>query len=376
MIRSWLRTALAQRRAWSGLTVASVGLAAATLILLPWRAGLSAATVGLLFLLPVVVTAVVGDRWSCLLTVVVADLLVNFFFIPPYHTLLVQRGDDLVLLGVYLLVALAISVAVDVAVRYRSTADELADQADRLADIDRLRTALLAAVSHDLRTPLASIKAAASTLREPDLHIPPAERTELLATVEESTDRLADLVDNLLSAGRLQAGELSVHPRPVALDGVAAAALVATGAEAVLDIPDDLPLVLADAALLEHVIINLVHNAQGADRAWPVRLAGRVAGDRAELAVIDRGPGADPADWPRMFVPFQRLDDHTTPAAHGLGLGLTVVKGFTEAMGGTVTPSRTPGGGLTMTVSLPLAAPLATPPGTPPTASSGTEEGE
>jgi two-component system sensor histidine kinase KdpD len=356
VIRTWLRTAIAQRRAWSGLTVASAGLAVATLILLPWRTDLSAATVGLLFLLPVVVTAVVGDRWSCLLTVVVADLLVNFFFIPPYHTLLVQRGDDLVLLGVYLLVALSISVAVDVAVRYRTTADTLAGQADRLADIDRLRTALLAAVSHDLRTPLAGIKAATSTLRQPNLRITPGERIELLAAVEDSTDRLSGLVDNLLSASRLQAGELSAHPEPVAMDGVAAAALVATGADAVLDIPDDLPLVLADAALLEHVIINLVRNAEDADPARPVRLTGRIAGDRAQLAVIDRGPGADPVDWPRMFVPFQRLRDHPPPARHGLGLGLTVVKGFTEAMGGTVTPSRTPGGGLTMTVSLPLAA--------------------
>jgi two-component system sensor histidine kinase KdpD len=319
---------------------------------------LSVATVSLLFLLPVVVTAVVGDLWSSLFAVAAADLLVNFFFIPPYYTFRVQHGDDLVLLAVYLLVALAVSLAVDIAVRYRTAADRLTDQADRLAEIDRLRTALLAAVSHDLRTPLAGIKAAVSTLRQPDVHIPSSDREELLATVEQSTDRLGDLVDNLLSASRLQAGELSVHPRPVALDGIAAAALVATGAEAMLDIPDDLPLVHADPALLEHVITNLVRNAQTADRAWPVRLTGRITGGRAELTVIDHGPGVDPSEWQRMFAPFHRLGDHTTH--HGIGLGLTVVKGFTEAMGGTVTPSSTPGGGLTMTVSLPLAAPPTT----------------
>lgn len=334
--------------------MAAAGLAVATVGLLPFREHLAVPTVGLLLLIPVVLTAVLGDRWSALLAVVAADLLVNFFFVRPYHTFLVSSPQDVVLLGVYLLVAAVVSVAVDVAVRYRDTAAELAGHADRLTEIDRLRTALLAAVSHDLRTPLAGIKAAVSTLRDTDVDIPAPAQRELLATVEESTDRLTALVDNLLAASRLQAGELSLHTHPVALDGVAAAALMATGAEAVLDVPDDLPLVLADPGLLEQVIANLIRNAQHADQVWPVRITGRVHDDRAELAVIDHGPGVREADWHAMFAPFARLDDHDGHA--GLGLGLTVVKGFTEAMSGTVTPSRTPGGGLTMTLSLPLAA--------------------
>lgn len=353
-LRTWLRTALAKRRAWSGLGVAALGLAVTTLLLLPLREHLTVPIVGLLLLIPVVLTAVLGDLWSALLAVVVADLVVNFFFARPYHTLIVSSPADLVLLGVYLLVAAVVSLAVDFAVRYRDTAAELAGHADRLVEVDRLRTALLAAVSHDLRTPLSGIKAAVSTLREADVDIPAAAQQELLATVEESTDRLTALVDNLLSASRLHAGELTLHLQPVALDGVAAAALVNTGAEAVLDVPDDLPLVVADPGLLEEVIANLVRNAQQADRRWPVCITGRVQGARAELAVVDRGSGVAEAEWEAMFAPFSRLGDH--PTQGGLGLGLTVVKGFTEAMGGTVTPSRTPGGGLTMTLSLPLAA--------------------
>jgi two-component system sensor histidine kinase KdpD len=353
-IAAWLRAAVAQRRAWSGFRVATIALAVGTLALLPLREHLAVSTIGLLFVIPVLVTAVVGDRWSSLAAVVAADLLVNFFFVPPYHTFQVHNADDLILLLVYLLVALAVSLAVDIAVRSRATADQLANHASRLSEIDQLRTALLAAVSHDLRTPLAGIKAAVSSLSESEVDIPAGGQAELLATVEESTDQLTTLVDNLLSASRLQAGQLSVHPQAVALDGVTAAALVSTGAEAVFDVPEDLPLVHADPGLLEHVIVNLVRNAQQADPVWPIRITGRVHNERAELAMIDRGPGLAETEWEAMFTPFHRSSG---PSTNGLGLGLTVVKGFTEAMGGRVAPSHTTGGGLTMTLTLPLAHP-------------------
>jgi two-component system sensor histidine kinase KdpD len=343
-VGSWCRDAVQRRAVPSGLLVAAVALLVATGVLLPLRDRLALPSISLLFLIPVALTAVLGDLWSSLVAVAGAALVVNFFFVPPYRTLVVASSADLVLLCVYLLVAAAISLAVDVALRYRETAG-------RLSEIDRLRTTLLAAVSHDLRTPLAGIKASVSALREPDVTIPAAEQRELLATVEESADRLTGVVDNLLSASRLQAGRLSLRLEPVALDGVAASALVNTGVDADLEVPDDLPLVLADAGLLEQVIGNLVRNARQADPSGRVVLTGRVCDGRAELAVVDHGPGVPEADRAAMFAPFHRLDD----ASGGLGLGLTVVKGFTEAMHGTVTPSTTPGGGLTMTLSLPLA---------------------
>lgn len=229
-----------------------------------------------------------------------------------------------------------------------------AAQARELAEIDRLRSALLAAVGHDLRTPLAGVKAAVSSLRQRDVDWTPEERDEFLAQIETSADRLDGLVANLLAMSRLQSGVLSVSWRSVALDEVVARALLDVHAgDVVVDVPDDLPLAHTDPGLLERVIANLVANAR---RFSPpqerVRVRGRVGpeGQGLRLEVVDRGPGIAPGDWERMFAPFQRLDDR---AAGGVGLGLAIARGFTEAVGGTLIPSTTPGGGLTMTVSVP-----------------------
>jgi two-component system, OmpR family, sensor histidine kinase KdpD len=234
-----------------------------------------------------------------------------------------------------------------------------AAQARQLAEVDRLRAALLAAVSHELRTPLAGIKAAVSSLRQHDITWTPAEQAEFLATIEESADRLDDLIANLLAMSRLQAGALSVAARPVALDEVVARALLGLRLPDVkVDVPDDLPLALADPGLLERVIANLVTNARRhATAGTPIRIDANghradADADAVRLRVVDSGPGVPDVDWQRMFVPFQRLDDRPTG---GVGLGLAIAHGFTEAMGGTLTPSHTPGGGLTMTVTLPVA---------------------
>jgi two-component system sensor histidine kinase KdpD len=332
-----------------GAAVGTVGLLAVTAVLLPVRADLSLAGVTLVYLVPVLAAALAGGMWPALVGAVVADLLVNFLFVPPYHTLRVDSPGNVLVLVVYLLVAATVAIAVEVAARQRAAAGEL-------AEIDRLRAALLDAVGHDLRTPLAGIKAAVSSLRQPDIDWVPADRAELLATVEESADRLVDVVENLLSVSRLRAGVLSADPRPVAADAVVAAAVLHTSdhARIAVAVPDDLPLVMADPGLLERVVANLLANAVAAspaDRA--VRLTGRAAGDRIELAVVDHGPGLPAADRERLFAPFQRRDDQT---GTGLGLGLAIARGFTEAMGGTLTPVDTAGGGLTMTISLPAAS--------------------
>src|SRR5580692_5059204 len=232
-----------------------------------------------------------------------------------------------------------------------------AEAAKPIAAADRMRTALLTAVSHDLRSPLASAKAAVTSLRSPDMHWDAADTEELLATADESLDRLTRLVGNLLDMSRLQAGALSLFPRPAGVDEIVALALdnlEPLGRDVTVDIPESLPAVQADPAILERVVVNLIENALRYSPAGkPPLLAASALGDHVELRVVDRGPGIPESDRERMFVPFQRLGD--TDNTSGVGLGLALSRGLTEAMGGTLTAEDTPGGGLTMTVSLPVA---------------------
>jgi two-component system sensor histidine kinase KdpD len=232
-----------------------------------------------------------------------------------------------------------------------------AEAARPIAAADRMRTALLAAVSHDLRSPLASAKAAVTSLRSPDMHWDAADTAELLATADESLDRLTRLVANLLEMSRLQAGALSLFPRPSGLDEIVALALDdlgPAGREISVEIPETLPAVRVDPAILERVVVNLTENALRYSPAGKAPLLTASAlGAVVELRVVDRGPGIPDDDKERMFVPFQRLGD--TDNTTGVGLGLALARGLTEAMGGTLTAEDTPGGGLTMTVSLPAA---------------------
>ena len=230
-----------------------------------------------------------------------------------------------------------------------------AQAAKPIAAADRMRTALLAAVSHDLRTPLASAKAAVTSLRSPDVNWDAEDHDELLATADESLDRLSHLVDNLLDMSRLQAGALSLFPRPAGLEEIVSRALdnLDPAARVVtVEIPESLPEINVDPAILERVIVNLIENAlRYSPPGKPPLLTASALGDRVELRVVDRGPGIPEKDRDRMFVPFQRLGD--TDNTTGVGLGLALSLGLTEAMGGTLIADDTPGGGLTMTVSVP-----------------------
>jgi two-component system sensor histidine kinase KdpD len=232
-----------------------------------------------------------------------------------------------------------------------------AEAARPIAEADRMRTALLTAVSHDLRTPLASAKAAVTSLRSPDINWDEADSEELLATADESLDRLTHLVENLLDMSRLQAGALSLFPRPNGLDEIVAGALDSLGPQArdvTVEIPESLPAVLVDPGIIERVVVNLTENALRYSPAGkPPMISASALGDRVELRVTDRGPGIPEADRQLMFVPFQRLGD--TDNTTGVGLGLALARGLTEAMNGTLAAEDTPGGGLTMAVSLPAA---------------------
>ena len=188
-----------------------------------------------------------------------------------------------------------------------------AAHADRLAESNALRTALLAAVSHDLRTPLSSIKASVTSLLQHDVDWPAETRREFLEAINSQTDRLNTLVGNLLDMSRLQTGAVDLTLRPVAVDEVVAGALVGLAdrlAPVEVDVPETLPPVKADPALLERAFANLVGNAiQWSPNGVGVRVGAGVVGDHVELRVIDRGPGIPPSERERIFLPFQRLGD-------------------------------------------------------------------
>jgi two-component system sensor histidine kinase KdpD len=230
--------------------------------------------------------------------------------------------------------------------------EELARQslaASQLAAGNRTRTALLAAVSHDLRTPLAGLRSAAETLRTHDQRLAPEDRRELLEAVEASTGRLTVMISDLLDLSRLQTGAVVPVSAVLPLREVVDRALVGlTDVDRVR--VAELPSAYVDTGLLERVIANLVANALRFSDL--VEITGTTVGRRARLSVVDHGPGVPAAERGRLFEPFQRLDDTGT----GIGLGLAVARGLTEAQGGELDAADTPGGGLTMVLDLPGAS--------------------
>ncbi|WP_244215492.1 ATP-binding protein [Kitasatospora purpeofusca] len=233
----------------------------------------------------------------------------------------------------------------------------VAAEVEPIKAADRMRTALLAAVSHDLRTPLAAALASVGSLRSPDVEFSAEDQAELLATADESLVKLTRLVDNLLDMSRLQAGALTLHLAETHLDEILPRALDSLADPYAPVQPLDLetvPPVLADPPLLERVLANVItnalrHNAPGA----PVLVAASHHAGRVELRVIDRGPGIAPEDRDRVFLPFQRLGD--TDNTTGVGLGLALSRGLAEAMDGSLEVEDTPGGGTTMLLTLPAA---------------------
>jgi len=232
-----------------------------------------------------------------------------------------------------------------------------AGRAQALAESNALRSALLQAVSHDLRTPLASIKASASSLCQPDIEWSPDDTAEFLRTINEESDRLTALVENLLDMSRINAGVLAPALRPVALEEVVPAALNSLGcaaAEVDLNVSETLPRVLADPALLERVVANVIDNAVRATRPGTrARVDASAYAGHIDLRIIDQGPGIPLRHRDQVFQPFQRLGDNR--AGSGVGLGLAVARGFVSAMGATITIDDTPGGGTTISLTMPIA---------------------
>ncbi len=349
---------LSPRRQRLGAVVGALGLAALTLGLLPLRDDLAVESSLLLYLLVVVATAALGGLWPALAAAALAVGLVNFFFTPPYHTLTIAEGEHVLALVVFLIVAAVVALYVTVADRRAAESAEVRAEAAGLDRTNELRTALLNAVSHDLRTPLASIKASVSSLRAGDVAWSDAEEADFLAAIEDDTDRLNQLVGNLLDMSRLQTGTIELTRRAVALEEVVANAVDSLGAIAahvIVDVPEDLPLAHVDPGLLERAVANIVANAlhwSPSDR--PVELSARMTAPDLELRVVDHGPGVPKEERERIFQPFQRLGDRGNG---GVGLGLAIASGFVKAMQGELLLEDTPGGGSTFRVLVPAALP-------------------
>ena len=435
---------LDRRRVLGGWLLAVPGTAVLTAALVPLHRGPAPTFEAMLFLALAVSAALVGGRWPAVGASLLGTLSLNFFFTDPVHTLAVDNGLNVLTLGLFLVVSLAVASVVDSAARrlHQATAaraeantlgmlnrtvlrgeydvprllelvretfgaesaelvppdhpvpagdsvapatrqsllvlhgaslgpadqrilaafaghvgvlrerEELARQTAAARELEagnRTRTALLAAVSHDLRTPLAGVQAAAETLRLHDARLDPEDRADLLLAIEQSTGRLTAIVADLLDMSRLQTGAVQPVLSDVPLDDVARAALVGLPDEGRVRVDGPLPVASADAGLLERVLANLLGNALRHTDGG-VEVSGSTTGHRVRLCIADHGRGVPPAQRHRMFEPFQRLGDSAT--GDGVGLGLAVARGLAEAQGGSLDATETPGGGLTMTVEL------------------------
>jgi two-component system sensor histidine kinase KdpD len=478
--RPWLRRTWRRDqplgRLLVGLALTAILMPLLTMLLRPHRDDLSLSSLILIFLVAVIAISLVGRLWAALTAAVVGSLLLNYYFTPPVHTWIIAETQNVLALIVFLLVAVIVSVTVNVAVRRTEQAvrarreanalgivagsvlrgsrplpalldqlresfalesvtllernpetpqsptqrrdsarwavaetvgapictspgagdvevpvDEtltlvlkgrtldasdqriveafavqaalalrqqrLAEEAAAaipIAEADKLRTALLRAVSHDLRAPLASAKTAVRGLRNQDVIFDETDRQELLATADESLDLLTHLVENLLDMSRLQAGALGVYPQPTSVAEVLPLAVDELGdaADGVrIRIADDLPDVNADPALLQRVLANLLSNALKYSPAdVPPTVTASEHGNHVQIRVVDNGPGLPADERERVFLPFQRSGDQQDQP--GIGLGLALSKGLAEAMGGTLEAEDTPGGGLTMGLAL------------------------
>ncbi len=464
---------LGRVRILAGWVLGCLGPALLTWILTRGEPDLGLANDMLLFLTLTVAAALAGGMLPALASAVVGSLLLNWYFTPPVHTWTISDPRNIVAIGVFVAVAIAVASVVDLAARRTHQAARLraeaeilsllagsvlrgqtsldallervretfamdsvallergeeftawscagsvgprpcgrpedadvdvpvgdrmslaltgrvlpaedqrllsafaaqaavildrqrlvgeAEQARELAEGNRIRTALLAAVSHDLRTPLAAIKAAVSSLRSDDVAWSAQDEAELLEGIEDGADKLDHLVGNLLDMSRLHTGTVTPLMQEVDLDEVVPIALGGVPPDAVtLDIPETLPMIFADPGLLERVVANVVENAvKYAPDGDRVLVSASALHDRVELRIADRGPGVPEEAKERIFEPFQRYGD--APRGSGVGLGLAVARGFTEAMGGTLVADDTPGGGLTMVLTLRAAGTPATP---------------
>jgi two-component system sensor histidine kinase KdpD len=360
---------------WLGLLASVAAVAAATALVYPLKTITPAVSLGVVYILAVLLISTFWGLGLGLVTAILSGLAFNWFHIPPVGRFTIAADRDLVAFVVFAIVAIAGGTLAELARARASEAErgreeaaralaeleELTHERDRmqaeaieagaLRRSDELKTALLRAVSHDLRTPLTAIIAAGAALDSPSIDA--AERHELSEAVVEEGGRLSRLVENLLDVSRLESGNAEPHREQVALAEVLEAAQRSIGpaGDSVRLAPDkDLPPLSADPTQLERAFANLLENGVVHGGGEPVLVRSRQVGPRLVIRVVDRGPGIPHGDHERIFEPFYRLDGG---GGEGSGLGLAIARGFIEANGGEVAVESLPGQGSSFVVSFP-----------------------
>ena len=371
-----LGTSISSRRVWAGVAGSAL-VVVITAVLLPLRDDVTSATPALVLVVPCVLAALVGGRAVGLAVAVFAAGAFNLVFLEPFGTFKVASVDEAIALVVFGLVALTVATLVaregerrraavqrttEVEALWRKNAEMQAEQARLAAEkqaleaIDLQRSALLRSVSHDLRTPLAAIRAVVSDLRDEVLY-DAAARQELLELVADEAERLDRLVHNLLSMSRIEAGSLQPERQAVAIDElldnrVQRLRPLLRDATVTVQADPGLPLVSVDYTMVEQIVTNLLENAsRHSPPGSPILVSANARGDFIEVSVTDHGPGLDGADVERLFRPFER-----GPDSRSSGLGLAICRAFVEAHGGKIwvngvgTDRRRPGARFTFTL--------------------------
>jgi len=347
-----------------------------TVIGVPFRDQVTSTTAGLALVVPPLVAAVIGGRPAALVTAMSAAFAFNLAFLEPYGTLKVDLLDDAIALGVFVVVALAVGTLVALERERRGEAEDRAAEIEALsgeqvrlrAEQVRLatakevaelagehRSALLRSVSHDLRSPLATIRAVTSDLRDGDVHYDDATRDELLDLVIDEAERLDRLVANLLSLSRVEAGALQPERQAVAVDELLTERVrrlkrLLRDRRILVDVPFTLPLADVDHMLVDQVITNLLENAvRHSPEGSTIRVRARARDDWVEVTVTDGGPGIDPALRDAVFEPFRRGE-----GGGASGVGLAICRAIIEAHGGVITAGPGDGGGAALVFTVPV----------------------
>ena len=306
-------------------------------------------SLGVLYVLAVVAVAIFCGLSYAIPVSVGSMLVFNFLFLAPVHTLALRESENWVALAVYLTVGVVVG---ELATRSRRLARQ-AVEAETLRQSDAVKTAVLHAVSHDLRSPLTAIRAASEGLESPTTRLDAGEREELLETIAIEVRRLERLVDNLLDLSRLEAGPATRIPELWTLDTLLASALEQLGREAdrvQTTVEADAGVVRVDGPQLHRVLVNLLENAlKFSSPVDPVEVIVAGDGSRVTVSIRDRGPGVPEADRDRIFDAFERSDR----AGPGSGLGLAIARGFAEANGGRIWVEPAATGGSTFVLELP-----------------------